>query len=103
MTVSSLAVFLFAFPTMGQTIDLAEGERRQVTLDSRQRLSLEKSPAGYERRGEFLTKPVDLGQSRSLRVDWIEQWTAPQTWKKHPGKPIFGPDKTGPWDRWTNG
>src|SRR5437879_309578 len=70
---------------LGQTIDLTQGERHQVQLDDRKRLSLEKTLAGYKDRGEFLARPMDLGEARSIRVDWIEQWTAPQTWKKHPG------------------
>ena len=106
MIYPSAIVFLLTLPAVGQTgqaIDLTQGERQQVQLDDHKRLSLEKTSAHYKDRGEFLAKPMDLGKARSIRVDWLEQWTAPQTWKKHPGNPIFGPDKTGPWDKWTNG
>ena len=98
-----LLLTLSAVGQAGQTIDLMQGERQQIQFDDRKRLCLEKTTAGYRNRGEFLAKPMDLGKADSIRVDWLEQWTAPQTWKKHPGNPIFGPDKTGPWDKWTNG
>ncbi len=97
-------VFLsLILPTATPHVDLSQGESDQVQLDDRGRLGLEKTAAGYKDRGEFLTKPIDLGDARSIRVDWIEQWTAPQTWKKHPGNPVYGPHKSGPWDKWTNG
>src|SRR5262249_15314174 len=96
-------VLLLTLPAAGQTVDLTEGESHQVQLDGRKRLGLEMTTVGYKDHGEFLTKPVDLGRARSIRIDWIEQWTAPQTWKRHAGNPIFGPKQTGPWDGWTNG
>jgi predicted GH43/DUF377 family glycosyl hydrolase len=106
MIYPSLVAFVLASPPTaqtGQTLDLTQGERHQIQLDDRKRLCLEKAKSGYKDRGEFLAKPIDLGKAKSVRVDWVEQWTAPQTWKKHPGNPIFGPKQTGPWDKWTNG
>jgi len=103
MTNLSLVLLMLALPSAGQDLDLTQGQRQLVQLDERNHLRLEKTDGGYRSRGELLTKPLDLGAARSIRIDWLEQWTAPQTWKKHPGNPIFGPDQTGSWDKWTNG
>jgi predicted GH43/DUF377 family glycosyl hydrolase len=81
-------------------IDLRNCELSQLALDSRGRVRLAKQDAGYVSAGELLT-PVQPGGD--ITVDWLAQWTAPQTWHKHAGNPIFGPAQTGDWDTWTNG
>ena len=83
--------------------DLSKGTRDGLVPDDRGRLGLEKAADGYRRHGEYLSQIVDLGQAGTATVSWLEQWTAPQRWKKHPGNPIFGPQQTGEWDDWTNG
>jgi predicted GH43/DUF377 family glycosyl hydrolase len=101
-------LFLLLFPPPSPTqeipLDLTKGERNNLAFDDRQRLRLERTDKGFLPKGEFLSEPIDLkAENTQVRVDWLEQWTAPQKWKKHPGNPIYGPDKSGPWDTWTNG
>ena len=83
--------------------DLARGKHEGVTLDDRLRLRLEHREDGYCRSGECLSETIDLGEPGPISVQWIEQWTAPQRWKKHSANPIYGPGQSGAWDGWTNG
>ena len=76
---------------------------RHVVLDERGRLRLVKADKGYAAAGEFVSRPIAVVENGNVRVDWIEQWTAPQRWKKHKGNPIYGPKLSGKWDTWTNG
>ena len=88
--------------------DFGQGQRVRLAIDNRGRLRLERKANGYCREGEFLSAVCDLGRSGPIQAEWIEQWTAPQRWKKHSGNPIYGPNrpgnpKSGKWDSWTNG
>lgn len=85
------------------TLALTEGTRDGTVLDDRQRVRLARSGDGHLPSGTFVSAPVDLGGSGTTTVAWREQWTAPQTWRKHPGNPIYGPAQSGAWDDWTNG
>jgi len=67
------------------------------------RLRLEQSEGEYRRSGEYFSEAIDMGESGPVSVRWIEQWTAPQRWKKHSANPVYGPSQSGPWDGWTNG
>ena len=76
---------------------------RHVALDERGRLRLVKGVEGYAAEGEFVSRPIALGEGGDVRVDWIEQWTTPQRRRKHESNPIYGPQLSGKWDTWTNG
>jgi len=93
----------FAANSRHMLSDLSTGEFRHLALDDLHRLRLERGPSGYARQGTFLSQVYDLGRPARARVRWIEQWTAPQRWRKHPGNPIYGPHCSGAWDTWTNG
>lgn len=104
----NLAVLLALFMTSviradEKVFDLDKGERKGLDFDAQRRLRLARSDKGYGEQGEFLSQPLDLGQEMKVRLDWLEQWTAPQKWAKHPKNPIYGPKQSGPWDGWTNG
>lgn len=92
-----------ALPAARHACALEKGERTNLEFDSQKRLRLKHQEGGYTKTGEFLSEPIDLGAARTVQLDWIEQWTAPQLWKRHPGNPIYGPGKSGAWDNWTNG
>ncbi len=76
---------------------------RNVAFDERGRLRLVRENEAYAAEGEFVSQPIAVGEDTRIRVEWIEQWTAPQRWKKHAGNPIYGPKLSGKWDTWTNG
>jgi len=83
-------------------IDLLAGVRDNVTLDERGRLRLVRDGAGHVSRGEFISSVVEA-PATEVSVEWLEQWTAPQRFAKHPGNPVYGPAQSGDWDDWTNG
>lgn len=83
--------------------DLSTGQVQNLELDHLSRLRLACGSSGYARQGAFLSRIYDLGQPGPARVRWVEGWTAPQRWRKHPGNPIYGPHRSGAWDTWTNG
>ena len=83
-------------------IEPGRGKRTDLEIDGRGRLRLVRSGAGYAGRGRFESAPYRSPAGR-VQVDWIEQWTAPQRFVKHPANPIYGPAESGPWDTWTNG
>lgn len=74
-----------------------------LALDARGRWRLAAANGQHAPQGELLTRVIDLGGSARLRANWLEQWTAPQRYEKHPGNPIYGPQLSGAWDDWTNG
>jgi predicted GH43/DUF377 family glycosyl hydrolase len=53
--------------------------------------------------GDVVFQPQEHGPTGRITPSWIAQWTAPRRFEKHPGNPIYGPHKSGPWDHWTNG
>lgn len=83
-------------------IEPGRGKRTDLEIDGRGRLRLVRSGAGYAGRGRFESAPYRSPAGRA-RLDWIEQWTAPQRFVKHRANPIYGPADSGPWDTWTNG
>lgn len=97
--------------TAHQTVLLstADGDTTAFTADKlardeRGRWRLARDASGFVRGGELLTRPQNLGASnRRVALDWIEQWTVPLRFDKHPANPIYGPSKSGAWDTWTNG
>jgi predicted GH43/DUF377 family glycosyl hydrolase len=84
-------------------IDMRSGTATRLAFDARGRLRLARENSAYVTRGELLTEIVQIGPGRTYSIDWIEQWTTPQRYTKYDGNPIYGPDKSGPWDSWTNG
>ena len=90
-------------PTANDTVYKQPASMRHVALDQRGRLRLARGDNGYAAAGEFVSQPIAVDGGGHVRVDWIEQWTTPQRWKKHQGNPIYGPELTGKWDTWTNG
>ncbi|MCA9113437.1 MAG: hypothetical protein KDA79_00005, partial [Planctomycetaceae bacterium] len=68
-------------------------------------LRLAKTDAGYTRQGTFESAVTDLGETppKKVSLDWLAQWTVPQTWTKHADNPVYGPKQSGSWDNWTNG
>ena len=82
---------------------LPTGQFTGLALDNMERLRLPGGPAHYAAHGCALSAVQDLGHAGGTRVNWLEQWTAPQRWRKHPHNPIYGPHRSGPWDSWTNG
>jgi len=90
--------------TVTTSCDLAAGQHHGVGLDSRGRLRLHRGANGYPAQGEFVSLPRDMGwPARPICPYWIEQWTAPLSWRKHDANPVYGPRQSGPWDSWTNG
>jgi predicted GH43/DUF377 family glycosyl hydrolase len=83
--------------------DLRRGAHRGVQLDDQYRLRLQRGDEGHVSQGEYTSEPVDLRGAGVVKLQWTEQWTAPQRWEKHPENPIYGPGKSGAWDQWTNG
>ena len=83
-------------------IEPGRGRRSDLEIDGRGRLRLAPSGTGYVGRGRFESAPCRSPAGR-VQLDWIEQWTAPQRFVKHPANPIYGPADSGPWDTWTNG
>ncbi len=80
------------------------GEFERLSRDNHGRWRLERSETGHAVDGQFLSTPTDLGpDATEVSLDWTEQWTAPLRYEKHPGNPIYGPGKSGAWDKWTNG
>lgn len=79
------------------------GRAEQARRDARGRWRLETAGQGHAAQGEVTTAVQDLGGPRTVSAEWIEQWTAPLRYEKHPGNPIYGPGKSGAWDNWTNG
>lgn len=90
-------------PAGGLAMDLKQGELRHLKFDERGRLRLQQTDGQYAEAGEFVSSVTDLKSPGKVSVDWVEQWTTPQTWKKHAGNPIYGPKQSGAWDNWTNG
>lgn len=84
-------------------VDLNKGQSTGLAKDDRGRLRITKGDDGFHQRGEFISATIDLKDAGPVIINWLEQWTSPQTWKKHSGNPIFGPKQTGKWDGWTNG
>lgn len=74
-----------------------------LQIDDRGRVRLEKTASGNKPNGEVVFQAIEVDRTRKYRLDWIEQWTTPQTWSKYRRNPIFGPKQTGKWDNWTNG
>lgn len=83
--------------------DVTNGRCQNLEPDEQKRLRLKAGNDGFTDRGDFVSRPVDLGRRARVRVDWIAQWTAPQRWKKHEANPIYGPKQSGEWDSWCNG
>jgi len=81
----------------------AQGQREGLTFDDRGRLRLRNMASGRENGGEYVSPVYGLGSRKAITVRWIEQWTAPQRWNKHPDNPVYGPHLSGAWDSWTNG
>lgn len=84
-------------------IDFQQGERDNVVIDDQGRLSLAQNQGKFVGHGTFVSVPLERSAAGPLTPSWIERWTAPQTWKKHAGNPIYGPKQSGKWDKWTNG
>jgi predicted GH43/DUF377 family glycosyl hydrolase len=84
-------------------IDVASAALREVVTDSAGRIRLAGGASGYVRDGELISGPVDVGSGKTVLLDWVEQWTAPQRWTKYAGNPVYGPQRSGNWDTWTNG
>ena len=80
-------------------IDMSRGTTHGLTRDLRHRWRLERDRLA----GEFLSEQLDLGGTARIKLQWRAQWTAPLRWEKHPGNPVYGPQKSGAWDSWTNG
>lgn len=82
---------------------LHTGQLDGIIVDEQGRLRLRHETAGYVPMGAFLSDINRTEHPGPVRCRWIEQWTAPQQWRKHPGNPIYGPHLSGAWDSWTNG
>ena len=100
---ASPAAFADDMPAANGAVYKQPASMRHVALDQRGRLRLVKGDEGYAAAGEFVSRPIAMGEGGHVRVDWIGQWTTPQRWKKHPGNPIYGPELSVQWDTWTNG
>lgn len=74
-----------------------------LSRDAHGRIRLQRGATGYAAEGDFLSPVYDTGTGPHIALRWIEQWTAPQRWKKHPANPVYGPHQSGEWDTWTNG
>lgn len=74
-----------------------------LSRDGQHELRLLDGAEGYAPEGECLSTVVDTGLRQPVSVQWKEQWTAPQQWRKHPANPVYGPNRSGAWDTWTNG
>ncbi|MCD6415682.1 MAG: hypothetical protein J7M08_03165 [Planctomycetes bacterium] len=86
------------------TWNLQQGTAKNLARDKRGRWRLQRTAHGYEQRGEFLCAAQDLGRdTQRVTVLPLAQWTAPLRWEKHEANPIYGPEKSGAWDTWTNG
>jgi len=79
-----------------EALAIGDGIPQGLTRDARGRWRLSPGVAN----GELL---LILDTVRRVKLDWIAQWTTPLRWEKHSGNPIYGPDKSGAWDSWTNG
>jgi len=79
-------------------VQLVEGAVRGVKRDDRGRWRLNAAA-----NGEVSFAVHDLGVASRVRIDWLDQWTAPLRWNKSPANPIYGPHRSGAWDNWTNG
>ena len=86
-----------------EAVDVGFGPSVGGIRDGRGRLRLERVGSAYASRGEILSYVLQVPPGRACSLDWIEQWTAPQHYEKHPGNPIYGPGQSGAWDSWTNG
>ena len=82
---------------------LKAGTLHDLAFDERGRLRLAKTDAGYTRQGTFESAVTDLGETppKKVSLDWLAQWTVPQTWTKHADNPVYGPKQSGSWDNWT--
>lgn len=85
------------------SVDLQSGEAQHVSPDEQGRLRLSRGEQGYAAAGEFISTPVDLGKAGQCQLTWLEQWTTPQKWAKYDQNPVYGPNQSGDWDKWTNG
>lgn len=85
-------------------VDFKRGKLTNLAQDDRGRLRLSRGSSGYEKTGEFISHVFDSKEAAPrFALHWIEQWTAPQRWKKSEHNPILTPKQTGAWDGWTNG
>ena len=81
-----------------------KGTTEKLALDDLGRWRLARAGSEYVAAGEYLSDPLEMkSKDCKISLDWIEQWTAPLHFEKHAGNPIYGPGKSGPWDKWTNG
>jgi hypothetical protein len=85
------------------SVDLDAGTCRGLCCDGDKHMRLQQSTSGYDAEGEFLSSVYDVEDSQRTALQWIEQCTAPQRWRKHLANPVYGPHRSGAWDTWTNG
>jgi predicted GH43/DUF377 family glycosyl hydrolase len=94
-----------AEPGSQQELRFDSGERRGVTIvdcpDASRQLRLVREEGRFRSEGEFLSAVVPI--RGAVRIRWTPQWVTPQSYRKHPSNPVFGPEQTGEWDDWTNG
>src|SRR5687768_15253229 len=76
---------------------------RDVAPDSRGRWRLARSAGAHPPTGQILAAVEDLARPRSVSLAWAAHWTTPHRYRKDPGNPVYGPDRSGAWDSWTNG
>jgi predicted GH43/DUF377 family glycosyl hydrolase len=84
-------------------IDLDVATGTGLSCDGHRTLRLQDGAGGYAPEGECVSAVVDTALHEHVSLQWIEQWTAPQQWRKHPANPVYGPHRSGAWDTWTNG